>query len=77
MATVTNAEEQILKSLDELSPEARREAIRRLLPSAGWLEREVERNQSRIEALARQRGLEWSELTEEEREHLIDELLHE
>ena len=76
MPTIDIPEETILQSLDLLSPQARRQALRRLLPSAAYLERAVERNRPRIEALARERGLDWNALTEERREQLIDELLH-
>lgn len=71
------AEERILDSLDQLSPHARREAVRRLLPSALWLHGAVERNRLRIETLTRERGLDWNTLTEEERACLVDEILHE
>ena len=70
------AENQIINSLDQLSPTARREAVRRLLPSAGYLERAIERNLPRIEALARDRGLDWNALSEQQREQLVDEILH-
>ncbi len=71
------AELQILDSLDQLSPAARREAVRRLLPSAEYLDRAIERNRPRIEALARERGLDWNVLNDEQREQLVDDLLHE
>lgn len=77
MPTIDVPEDQILQSLDQLSPAARREAVRRLLPNAAYLERTVERNRPRIEALARQRGLDWNVLSEEQREQLVDEILHE
>lgn len=77
MPTIDVLEDTILQALDQLSPQARRQALRRLLPTAAYLERAVERNRPRIEALARQRGLDWNALTEERREQLVDELLHE
>ncbi|OHB81921.1 MAG: hypothetical protein A2W31_05470 [Planctomycetes bacterium RBG_16_64_10] len=39
MPKIEIPEERILESLDELSPRARREALRRLLPRAAYLER--------------------------------------
>jgi hypothetical protein len=69
-------EEEIVQSLDQLSPRGRREALKRLLPTAAYLERAVERNRLRIEALARQRGLDWNTLTEDQKEQLVDDLLH-
>jgi hypothetical protein len=76
MPTIAVLEDQILQSLDQLSPQARRQAIKRLLPSAGYLERAVERNRPRIEALAKQRGLDWNALTEDQKEQLVDQILH-
>ena len=77
MPKIEVPEEQILESLEQLSPKARKEALRRLLPTPDFLARAVQRNLPRLEALARQRGLDWSRLTEDERESLIDEILHE
>ena len=77
MPKIDVPEKQILDSLDQLSPQARRDALRRLLPTSTYLERAVERNRPRIEAIARQRGLSWESLSEERRENLVDEILHE
>lgn len=77
MPTIDILEEQILQSLDQLSPQARRQAIKRLLPSAAYLERAIERNRPRMEALAKQRGLDWNALTEDQKEQLVDQILHE
>lgn len=70
-------EDEIVRSLDQLSPQARRQALKRLLPTAAYLERAIERNRPRIEALARQRGLDWNTLTDDQKEQLVDDLLHE
>jgi hypothetical protein len=77
MPKIEIPEEQILDALNDLSPHARREALRRLVPRASYLERAIERNGPRIEALARNRGLDWAALGDDQREQLIDELLHE
>jgi hypothetical protein len=77
MPKIDVSEEQIVESLEQLSPQARREALRRLLPHSGYVDRAIERNQSRIEEIARRRGLEWNALTEEQREQLVDDILHE
>lgn len=77
MPTIAVLEDQLLQSLDQLSPQARRQAIKRLLPSAAYLERAVERNRPRIEALAKRRGLDWDTLTEDQKEQLVDQVLHE
>lgn len=70
-------ENEIVQALDQLSPEARRKALRKLLPTSDYLDRAVERNRGRIEAIAKQRGLDWTSLTEQQRERLVDEILHE
>ena len=77
MPTIAVLEDQLLQSLDQLSPQARRQAIKRLLPSAAYLERAVDRNRPRMEALAKQRGLDWDALTEDQKEQLVDQVLHE
>jgi hypothetical protein len=77
MPKIEVPEDTILDSLSDLSPRARSEALRRLLPWSRYLERAIERNRPRIEALARERGLDWNALNEQQREKLIDELVHE
>ena len=69
-------EEQVLRALDQLSPTARRLALAKLIPGYDALDRLVERNRCRIEAMCRERGLDFARMTEEERERLIDDLLH-
>ena len=69
-------EEQILRALDQLSPAARRTALAKLIQGYDALDRLVARNRDRIEAVCRERGVEFAQLTEEERERLIDDILH-
>ena len=69
-------EEQILRALEQLSPTARRTALAKLIRGYDELDRLVERNRDRIETVCRERGIEFARLTEEERERLIDDLLH-
>ncbi len=69
-------EKQILDVLDQLSPAARRLALAKLIAGLEQLDRLVERNRAKIEAICRERGLEFSRLTEEEREALVDDILH-
>jgi hypothetical protein len=70
-------DEQSLGCLDQLSPAARRKALARLIGGLEQLDRLVERSRGRIEAVCRERGLDFSSLTEEEREALVDDILHE
>jgi hypothetical protein len=69
-------EEEVLRALDQLSPAARRAALAKLIPGYDALDRLVERNRGRMEALCQERGVEFARLNEEERERLIDEVLH-
>jgi hypothetical protein len=76
MPQIDASEQQILQSLDHLSPQGRREAIQRLLPGSRFLNQMIERLRPRIETLSRERGLEWRSLSDEARKQLVDELLH-
>ena len=69
-------DEQILGCLDQLFPAAKRAALAKLIGGMERLDRLVERNREKIEAICRQRRLDFSRLTEEERETLVDEILH-
>ncbi|HSL20479.1 MAG TPA: hypothetical protein VK886_03025 [Vicinamibacterales bacterium] len=77
MPQIEVSEQQILDALDRLSPKARREAVRRLIAGAATLDRIIETLQPRILEVARERGLNWSALSDEERERLVDDILHE
>jgi hypothetical protein len=77
MPPINSSDQQILDSLDRLSQRGRREAVLRLVASASVLDRTVERLQPQIIALAKKRGLDWAQLSDEERERLVDDILHE
>ena len=77
MPQIDVSEQQILDALDRLSPEGRREAVRRLVAGASTLDRIIDTLQPRIAEVARQRGLNWATLSDEERERLVDDILHE
>ena len=47
------------------------------MPAADYLHEAEKRYRSRIEALAHERGQEWGSLSDEQREELIDVILHE
>jgi hypothetical protein len=71
------SEKQILDSLERLSPEGRREAVLRLIAGASALDRLVETFEPGIVELAKERGLDWARLSDDERERLVDDILHE
>ena len=77
MPQIDVSEQQILDALDRLSPRGRREAVRRLIAGASVLDHTVDALQPRIAELTRQRGLDWAKLSDEERERLVDDILHE
>jgi hypothetical protein len=70
-------DEQILRCLDQLSPEGKKAAMRKLLGGLERLDRLISQNRERIEATCRGRGVDFARLTEEERERFVDEILHE
>ncbi len=77
MPQIEVSEQQIVDALDRLSPKGRREAVRRLIVGASVLDRTVDALQPRLAEIAKQRGLDWAKLSDEERERLVDEILHE
>jgi hypothetical protein len=60
-------EEQVLRALDQLSPTARRLALAKLIPGYDALDRLVEHNRGRIEAVCRERGLDFARMTDQVR----------
>ena len=77
MPQIEVSEQQIVDALDRLSPKGRREAVRRLIAGASVLDGTIDALQPRVVEIAQQRGLDWTKLSDEEREHLVDEVLHE
>ena len=77
MPQIEVSEQQIVGALDRLSPKGRREAVRRLIAGASVLDRPIDALQPRIVEVARQRGLDWTKLSDEERERLVNDILHE
>ena len=77
MPQIEASEQQIVDALDRLSPRGRREAVRRLIVGASFLDRTIETLQPRLVEAARQRGLDWTNLSDEARERLVNEILHE
>ncbi len=70
-------EEQILEALNQLSPTGKRKVLSKLIGDLEEFDRIVDRNQEKLRAICIERGIDFSNLTEEEREELVDEILHE
>jgi hypothetical protein len=65
-------------SLSERCPLAAKQSVLwALIPRLDELEVLVDYGSQRVRALCAERGLNWDQLTEDERERLVDELLHE
>ncbi len=79
MTTVTLevSESQVVKWVQQLSPEAKHAVVRSLIPRLDELESVVDYGSQRIRDLSVRRGLDWDRLSEDERQRLIDDLLHE
>ena len=70
-------ESQIVELVQQISPAAKRDVLRALIPQFDELYDLVDYGDQRIRALCAERGLDWHGMVEEERERLVDELLHE
>ncbi len=77
MPTIEINDEQILRCLDQLSPEGKKNALRQLLGGLERLDRLVDKNRERLDAICKARGVDFGRMTEEEREQLVDRILHE
>jgi len=79
MGTITLEipESQVIEWVRQLSPKAKRLALKALIPRLDELETLVDYGSQRMRSLCAERGLEWDSLTEDERQRLVDELLHE
>jgi hypothetical protein len=76
MPTLELTDEQVLELVKQLPPEQQRAAL--LALAAGSEERAELRAlaQTQLRRLATNRGLDWDEMTEDQREALIDDLVH-
>lgn len=79
MATVTLelSEVQVVQLVRGLSPEFKAAVLRALIPDFDAGEELLSYGSARIRELCARRGIAWDALSEEERERLIDQLLHE
>ena len=75
--TLEVPESQIVDSVKRVSPEARRAILRTLIPRLDEFEDLVDRGNQRVRALCAERGLDWDGLSEQERQGLVDDLVHE
>jgi len=69
-------EAQLVEWVQQLPLAARQSVLRALIPRLDELEVLVDYGSQRVRALCAERGLNWDQLAEDERERLVDELLH-
>ena len=75
--TLEVSESQIVEWVQQMSPEAKHDVLRALIPRLDAFEALVDYGSERIRNLCAERGLDWDDMTEQDRERLVDELLHE
>jgi hypothetical protein len=78
MPTLTLSNEQVVEMVKQLPVELQTELFRFLLLQQWETWEQLSRHgadQARL--IAQERGLDWDRMTEEERENLIDDLVHE
>jgi len=75
--TLEVPEAQVVEWVQKLSPTAKQAVLKALIPQLDELEALVDYGSQRMRELCAQRGLDWDNLTEDERQRLVDELLHE
>lgn len=75
--TLTVPESQIVEWMRQLSPQTKQTVLRVLIPELDELESLVDYGSQRIRQLCAERGLDWDSLAEDERQELVDKLLHE
>jgi hypothetical protein len=74
--TLEVPESQLVEWVLQLSPTAKQTVLKALIPRLDELEVLVDYGSQRMRALCVERGLDWDSLTEDERQQLVDELLH-
>ena len=74
--TLEVPEAQIIRWVGQLSPVAKRDVLKLLVPGLDEVESLVDYGEQRMRELSARRGLNWDRLPEGEREQLVDTLLH-
>jgi hypothetical protein len=75
--TLTVPESQIIEWVRQLSPQTKQAVLRALIPELDELEALMDYGSQRMRQLCAERGVDWDSLSEDERQQLVDELLHE
>jgi len=70
-------EAQLIEWVQKLSPTVKQSLLRALIPEMDTLEQLLQYGNERIREVATQRGVDWDNLNEQQREKLINDILHE
>jgi len=79
MGTITLQvpESQVIQWVHQLSPTGKQAVLKSLIPDMDEWENVVEYGEQRMRELCALRGLSWDSLSDDERQRLVDQLLHE
>lgn len=75
--TVELSEDQVVRLFEQLSPAGRLAVLKRLILDFDRWEALFDYGAARMRSLCEERGIDWDQLTEEERLQLVDTILHE
>lgn len=75
--TLEIPESQLVEWAQKLSPSVKQTLLRALIPEMDTLEQLLQYGNERIREVTAQRGMDWGNLSEHQREKLIDDILHE
>ncbi len=75
--TLEIPESQLVEWAQKLSPSVKQTLLRALIPEMDALEQLLQYGDERIRDVAARRGMDWDSLNEQQREKLIDDILHE
>lgn len=75
--TLEIPEKQLVEWVQRLSPSVKQPVLRALIPEMDALEQLLQYGNERIHEVAAQRGIDWESLNEQQREKLINDILHE
>ncbi len=75
--TLEIPEAQLVEWVQRLSPSVKQSVLRALIPEMDALEQLLQYGDERIRDVAAQRGVNWDNLNEQQREKLINDILHE
>lgn len=71
------SDKQIIEAVSGLSSQGKRKVLRKLIGGLTELDRMIDQNQEKFQKLFKKRGVDFKSLSDEQREELIDKILHE